>query len=236
MYEDSYEEYLIDSVLLVALMQCFRPGEHYLTTAQLFQRGLAPLESYCEYCVDRLVIRGLVVSTFPTAISGSDRIAASHNIGLVIDQSQMPDEPVRRRLDSIVNAFSQTIDCLKHLLKLEREIQVCECIEVGDFYANMWGMKFQNISFSHPKLALIVQEKNVEITQTLILRTLKRAAKDLRHSHMKPLDFPSFMNAVYELYLRCKRRGIYINGQPRPAQLKRSILAEMLDGYLSDAT
>jgi hypothetical protein len=234
MSEDSYEEYFIDSILLVALTQCFRPGEHYLTSEQLFERGFAPLRSYCAYCVDRLVSRSLVVSKFLTAPGSSHGTETPRYIGLLTDQRQTPYEPVRSRLDSIISTFSETVDCFKHLIKLEREIQVCECIEVSDFYASIWGVKFQNILFSNPKLALIIEEKNIEIAQTLILRILKRAAKEFGHSHEKPFDLNSSINDAYELYLRCKRRGIHINGQPRPIPLKRSILAEMLEDYLSE--
>lgn len=233
MPDDSCEDYFIDSISLVALTQCFRPGEHSLTIEELFQRGFAPLQGYCAYCVDKLISKRLVVSKSLSAPNVSYGADAPRSISLLTGQSQTPDEPLRNRLDSIISTFSGSADCLTLLLKLEREIQVCECIEVGEFYANIWGLKIQNISFSNPKLALIIQEKNVEIAQALILRTLKRAAKEFDRSHVKSLDFHSFINDAYELYLRCKRRGIFINGQPRPTQLKRSILAEMLEGYLS---
>lgn len=231
MSEDSYGDYFIDSILLVALATCFRPGERYLTTEQLFQRAFAPLESYCGYCIDRLASKNLVESKFSIPPDGSNGTKALRYIGLLVDYSQTPYEALQSPLDLIINSFFGSTEFVKGLSNLKRDIHVCECIEVGEFYAKVWGLNFQNVSFSNPKLALLVHEENAEVVQTLIIRLLKRSAKELEHSHMAQLDFHSFINDVYEFYLRCKRRGIYINEQPRPNQLKRSILAEMLDSH-----
>jgi hypothetical protein len=233
MSQDSHGDYFIDYILLVALAKCFRSGDQYLTTEELFQRGFAPLESFCGFCVDRLASKNLVESKFSISPDVSDGAKAVRYIGLLADDSQTPYESRQMPFDLIINSFSGSTDFVKCLSNLRRDIQVCECIEVGEFYANVWGLEFQNVSFSNPKLALLVHEENTEVVQTLIVRTLKRSTKKFEHSHVAPLDFHHFINDVCEFYLRCKRRGTYIHGQPRPTQLKRSILAEMLEGYPS---
>jgi len=191
-----------------------------LSSGQLFSKGFAPLEEYCNELLHELVSNNLISIT-------NTQLAITH---VEVNKISLT-EFILQTSSQIKKLLLESKDSFTELRSLRREVTRCECIEYAYFYGEKCNLDLKNVRHTNPKLILLAMELNGDKINALLWRAIKNSAR--RYEEIgSTVEFDEITTEAFETFIKYKRIGINFDGYRRPASLHSSKLADILDLYL----